>query len=79
MERELCNGSAGTFFELLMLAMISTLIYLCLVLMTSVLNKYLNVTKTLFYLSMIIPKVVLIVIIIQIIICVESTRVFQYK
>ena len=47
--------------------------------MTYVLNKYLNVSETLFYLSMIILTVVLIVTAIQILICVESTRVFQYK
>ena len=65
------NRSAGTvFFKLLILAMIFTQIYLCLVLMTYVLNKYPNLTKQLFDLSMIIPTVVLFVIVIPIIICV---------
>ena len=60
-----------------MLAMISTQIYLCLILMTYVINKYPNVSETLFYLSIIIPTVVLIVTVIRIIIYVESTRVFS--
>ena len=64
MEGELCNRSACTFFKLLMLVVISILIYLCLILMTYVLNKYLNVSETLFCLSMIILTVVLIVTII---------------
>ena len=65
------NRSAGTvFFKLLILAMIFTQIYLCLVLMNYVLNKYPNLTKQLFDLSMIIPTVVLFVIVIPIIICV---------
>ena len=47
--------------------------------MTYVLNKYPNVSENVLYLSIRIPTVVLIVTVIQIIMCVESTRVFQYK
>ena len=76
----MCNGYAGTVLKkLLILAMISTKIDLCLILMTNVLNKYPNVSENLFYLSIIVPTVVLFVTVIRIIICVESTGVFQYK
>ena len=47
--------------------------------MTYFLNKYLNVSENLFYLSVIILKIVLIVTVIRIIVYVEYTRVFQYK
>ena len=47
--------------------------------MTCVINKYPNVSEHLFYLSIIIPTVVLFVTVIRIIICIKSTRVFQYK
>ena len=46
--------------------------------MTYVLNKYPNLSEKLFYLSIIIPTVVLFVTVIWIIICVEYTLVFQY-
>ena len=47
--------------------------------MTYVINKYSKVSENVFYLSMIIPIVVLIVTVIWIMICVESMHVFQYK
>ena len=48
-------------------------------LMNYVLNKYLNISENVFYLSIIIPTVVLIVTVIRILLCVKSTHVFQHK
>ena len=58
MERELCNGSAGTFiFHSVNVGDDIDLNIFMSHLMTYVLNKYPNVSKTLFYLSIIIPTV----------------------
>ena len=77
MERELCNGSAGTFFQIINIGNDIDLNIFMSHLMNYVLNKYPNVSNF-FYLSIIILTVVLIVTVIQSIICVESTCVFQY-
>ena len=58
---EFSNGYAVTIYKLLILAIISTEIDLCLILMPYVFNKYPNVSKNLFYLSIIISIVGLIV------------------
>ena len=65
------------FFKLLILAMMSTEIDLCIILITYALNKYPNVSENVFYLSIIITKVVLFVTVIRILVFVEYTRVFQ--
>ena len=67
------------FFQIFTLGNDIDLNIFMITLMTYVINKYTNLSETMFYLSIIIPTIVLTVTIIQIIICVESTRVFQYE
>ena len=79
MKRELSNGPAGTFFQIVNIGDVIGLKIFMSHLMTFVIYKYLNVFKILFYLSTIILTVVIFMTVIRIVICVESTRVFQYK
>ena len=79
MWRGLCNGSSGTFFQIVNVGDDIDINIFMSHLITYVFNKYPNLSKILFYLSIIIPTVLLIVTLIQMIICVEYARFPQYK
>ena len=73
----MCNRSSVNFSQIVNVGDDIDLNIFMSHLITYVLNKYPNVSKTLFYLNIIIPTVVLIVAIIKMIICVEYMRFFS--